>query len=124
MDPWIASSGSRKSCSPAVRTEFKHLEYYYFHNFLYERVWRQNRRGYNEWTPTWEVMNTYGPDWKAIFVGDATMSPFEITEVGGSIEHWNEEPELWLRRFLATYPDAVWLTLCRRNVGCPPPASE
>ena len=94
----------------AVRTEFKHLEYYYFHNFLYERVWRQNRRGYNEWTPTWEVMNTYGPDWKAIFVGDATMSPFEITEIGGSIEHWNEEAgELWLRRFLGTYPDAVWL---------------
>ena len=107
MDSFIRISEELFS---AVRTEFKHLEYYYFHNFLYERVWRQNRRGYNEWTPTWEVMNTYGPDWKAIFVGDATMSPFEITEVGGSIEHWNEEPgELWLRRFLATYPDAVWL---------------
>lgn len=107
MDSFIRISEELFS---AVRTEFKHLEYYYFHNFLYERVWRQNRRGYNEWTPTWEVMNTYGPDWKAIFVGDATMSPFEITEVGGSIEHWNEEAgELWLRRFLATYPDAVWL---------------
>ena len=107
MDSFIRISEELFS---AVRTEFKHLEYYYFHNFLYERVWRQNRRGYNEWTPTWEVMNTYGPDWKAIFVGDATMSPFEITEVGGSIEHWNEEPgELWLRRLLATYPDAVWL---------------
>ncbi|MEE2996829.1 MAG: VWA domain-containing protein [Pseudomonadota bacterium] len=107
MDSFIRISEELFS---AVRTEFKHLEYYYFHNFLYERVWRQNRRGYNEWTPTWEVMNTYGPDWKAIFVGDATMSPFEISEVGGSIEHWNEEPgELWLRRFLATYPDAVWL---------------
>jgi len=107
MDSFIRISEELFS---AVRTEFKHLEYYYVHNFLYERVWRQNRRGYNEWTPTWEVMNTYGPDWKAIFVGDATMSPFEITEVGGSIEHWNEEPgELWLRRFLATYPDAVWL---------------
>ena len=107
MDSFIRISEELFS---AVRTEIKHLEYYYFHNFLYERVWRQNRRGYNEWTPTWEVMNTYGPDWKAIFVGDATMSPFEITEIGGSIEHWNEEAgELWLRRFLATYPDAVWL---------------
>ncbi|MEC7944104.1 MAG: VWA domain-containing protein [Pseudomonadota bacterium] len=107
MDSFIRISEELFS---AVRTEFKHLEYYYFHNFLYERVWRQNRRGYNEWTPTWEVMNTYGPDWKAIFVGDATMSPFEITEIGGSIEHWNEEAgELWLRRFLGTYPDAVWL---------------
>ena len=107
MDSFIRISEELFS---AVRSEFKHLEYYYFHNFLYERVWRQNRRGYNEWTPTWEVMNTYGPDWKAIFVGDATMSPFEITEIGGSIEHWNEEAgELWLRRFLGTYPDAVWL---------------
>ena len=107
MDSFIRTSEELFS---AVRTEFKYLEYYYFHNFLYERVWRQNMRGYNEWTPTWDVMNTYGPDWKVIFVGDATMSPFEITEVGGSIEHWNEEPgELWLRRFLSTYPDAVWL---------------
>ncbi|PPR11413.1 MAG: hypothetical protein CFH41_00997 [Alphaproteobacteria bacterium MarineAlpha11_Bin1] len=107
MDSFIRISEELFS---AVRTEFKHLEYYYFHNFLYERVWRQNRRGYNEWTSTWEVMNTYGPDWKVIFVGDATMSPFEISEVGGSIEHWNEEPgDLWLRRFLAKYPDAVWL---------------
>ncbi|MEC7491004.1 MAG: hypothetical protein VYA17_15605 [Pseudomonadota bacterium] len=107
MDSFIKISEELFS---AARTEFKHLEYYYFHNFLYERVWRQNRRGYNEWTPTWDVMNTYGSDWKAIFVGDATMSPFEITEAGGSIEHWNEEPgELWLRRFLSTYPDSVWL---------------
>ena len=107
MDSFIKISEELFS---AVRTEFKHLEYYYFHNFLYERVWRQNHRGYNEWIPTWEVMNTYGPDWKVIFVGDATMSPFEITEAGGSIEHWNEEPgELWLRRFLLTYPNAIWL---------------
>ena len=94
----------------AARTELKHLEYYYFHNFLYERVWRQNRRGYNEWTPTWELLNTYGPDYKVIFIGDATMSPYEITEIGGSIEHWNDEPgELWLRRILEFYPDSVWL---------------
>lgn len=94
----------------ATRTEFKHLEYYYFHNCLYERVWRQDKRGYNEWTPTWDVINTYGHDYKVIFVGDATMSPFEITEVGGSIEHWNEESgETWMRRVLEIYPDAVWL---------------
>ncbi len=94
----------------AARSELKHLEYFYFHNFLYERVWRENRRGYNEWIPTWEVLNTYGPDFKVILVGDATMSPFEITEAGGSIEHWNEESgEIWLRRLLACYPDAVWI---------------
>ena len=94
----------------AARSELKHLEYFYFHNFLYERVWRQDRRGYNEWTPTWDVLNTYAPDYKTIFVGDATMSPYEITEIGGSIEHWNEEPgEVWLRRRLAFYPDAVWI---------------
>ena len=94
----------------AARDELKHLEYYYFHNFLYERVWRENRRGYNEWVPTWEILNTYGPDYKVIFIGDATMSPYEITEIGGSIEHWNEEPgELWLRRLLELYRDAAWL---------------
>lgn len=94
----------------AARAELKHLEYFYFHNFVYERVWREDRRGYDEWIPTWEILNTYGPDYKAIFVGDATMSPFEITEPGGSIEHWNEEPgEVWLRRMLACYPDAVWI---------------
>ena len=94
----------------AARAELKHLEYFYFHNFVYERVWREDRRGYDEWIPTWEILNTYGPDYKAIFVGDATMSPFEITEPGGSIEHWNEEPgEVWLRRMLTCYPDAVWI---------------
>jgi len=94
----------------AARGELKHLEYYYFHNFIYERMWRENRRGYNEWVPTWEILNTYGPDYKVIVIGDATMSPYEITEIGGSIEHWNEEPgELWLRRLLEFYPDAAWL---------------
>ncbi|MGE0748761.1 MAG: VWA domain-containing protein [Rhodospirillales bacterium] len=94
----------------AARTEFKHLEYFYFHNCLYERVWRDNRRGYSEHTDTWQVLNTYGPDYKVIFVGDATMSPYEITEVGGSIEHWNEEPgELWLHRMTTAFPDTVWL---------------
>ncbi|MBM3486863.1 MAG: VWA domain-containing protein [Alphaproteobacteria bacterium] len=94
----------------AARGELKHLEYFYFHNCLYERVWRSNKRGYNEFTDTWEVLNTYGPDYKVIFVGDATMSTYEITEIGGSIEHWNEETgETWLDRVLTAFPDAVWL---------------
>ena len=94
----------------AARTELKHLEYFYFHNFVYERVWRRNQRGYNEWLPTWDILNTYASDYKVIFVGDATMSPYEITEIGGSIEHWNDEPgKTWIRRMLACYPDAVWL---------------
>ena len=94
----------------AARSEFKHLEYFYFHNMLYERVWRDNRRGYNEWVPTWEVLNTYGRDYKVILVGDATMSPYEITEIGGSIEHWNDEAgAVWMRRLLACFPDSAWL---------------
>ena len=94
----------------AARSEFKHLEYFYFHNMLYERVWRRNLRGYNEWIPTNEVLNTYGRDYKVILVGDATMSPYEITEPGGSIEHWNEEAgAVWMARLLAHFTDAVWL---------------
>ena len=76
----------------AARTEFKHLEYFYFHNFVYESVWKDNRRRHVEKIPTLEVMRTYGHDYKLIFVGDATMSPYEIVQPGGSIEHWNEEP--------------------------------
>ena len=75
----------------AARTEFKHLEYFYFHNFVYESVWKDNRRRHVEKIPTLEVMRTYGHDYKLIFVGDATMSPYEIVQPGGSIEHWNEE---------------------------------
>ena len=94
----------------AARGELKHLEHYYFHNFLYERVWRENRRGYNEWIPTWEILNTYGPDYKVIVVGDATMSPYEITHPGGSVEHMNEEAgAVWLQRVTNTYPATVWL---------------
>ena len=94
----------------AARTEFKHLEVFYFHNCLYERVWRENRRRYQETTPTWDVLHTYPHDYKAIFVGDASMSPYEIVQPGGSVEHMNAEPgELWMRRVLQTYPHAVWL---------------
>ncbi|HEY5790817.1 MAG TPA: VWA domain-containing protein [Gammaproteobacteria bacterium] len=94
----------------AVRSEFKHLEYYYFHNCVYESVWRDNRRRHAERIPTWEVLHTYGADYKLIFVGDATMSPYEIVHAGGSVEHWNEEPGVaWMRRLLETFPKAAWL---------------
>ncbi len=94
----------------AARTEFKHLEYYYFHNCLYDGVWRDNRRRWDEQTPTWEVLNTYGPDYKLVIVGDASMSPYEVLYPGGANEHWNPEPaEVWLRRALAQWPDAVWI---------------
>ena len=94
----------------AARSEFKHLEYFYFHNFVYESVWKDNRRRHAERVPTLEVMRTYGADYKLIFVGDATMSPYEILQPGGSIEHWNDEPgSAWLRRLLASYPRHAWL---------------
>ncbi|MCB1804874.1 MAG: VWA domain-containing protein, partial [Candidatus Competibacteraceae bacterium] len=94
----------------AARTEFKHLEYYYFHNCLYESVWRDNRRRYTERTPTWQIMHTYASDYKLIFVGDATMSPYEISYAGGSVEHMNQEPgAVWIKRMLETYPHAIWL---------------
>ena len=94
----------------AARTEFKHLEYFYFHNFVYESLWKDNRRRHVEKIPTMEVMRTYGHDYKLIFVGDATMSPYEIVQPGGSIEHWNEEPgALWMQRLAKTWPRHVWL---------------
>ncbi len=94
----------------AARTEFKHLEYYYFHNCLYEGVWKDNARRWTDKTPTWQVLNTYPADYKVIFVGDASMSPYEITVPGGSVEHMNEEPgALWLRRVTDIYKHAVWL---------------
>jgi len=94
----------------AARSEFKHLEYFYFHNFVYESVWKDNRRRHAERTPTPEVMRTYGHDYKLVVVGDATMSPYEIVQPGGSIEHWNAEAgALWMKRLLASYPHHVWL---------------
>jgi uncharacterized protein with von Willebrand factor type A (vWA) domain len=94
----------------AARAEFKRLEYFYFHNFLYERVWRDNRRRATERMSTWDVMHTYPHDYKAIFVGDATMSPYEIVYPGGSVEHTNEESgAVWMQRLLAVYPNAIWL---------------
>jgi hypothetical protein len=94
----------------AARSEFKHLEYFYFHNFVYESVWKDNRRRHAERIPTMQVMRTYGADYKLVFVGDATMSPYEILQPGGSIEHWNDEPgAAWIRRLLASYPRHAWL---------------
>ena len=94
----------------AARSEFKHLEYYYFHNCLYEGVWRDSRRRWSAQTPTWEVLRTYGGDYKCIFVGDASMSPYEIAWPGGANEHWNAEAgAVWLSRALAQWPDTLWL---------------
>ncbi len=94
----------------AARAEFKHLEHFYFHNCLYEHVWKDNRRRWQESTPTAELLHKYNADWRVIFVGDASMSPYELTQPGGSVEHWNEEAGItWLRRVLATWPRAAWL---------------
>ncbi|RTL48930.1 MAG: VWA domain-containing protein [Bradyrhizobiaceae bacterium] len=94
----------------AARSEFKHLEYFYFHNCLYESVWKNNRRRYNERIPTWDILHKYPHDYKVIFVGDATMSPYEITVPGGSVEHINPEPgAVWLERVTQTYPHTVWI---------------
>ncbi|MCG8543415.1 MAG: VWA domain-containing protein [Alphaproteobacteria bacterium] len=94
----------------AARTEFKHLEFFYFHNCLYERVWQDNRRRHSETIDTWQVLRTYPADYKVIFVGDATMSPYEIVYPGGSVEHWNEEAgNVWMERVLRIYQNAIWL---------------
>ncbi len=94
----------------AARAEFKHMEHFYFHNCLYEGLWTDNRRRWTEQTPTWDVLHRFGRDYKCIFVGDASMSPYEIAVPGGANEHWNPEPgEVWLRRAAETWPDHVWL---------------
>jgi uncharacterized protein with von Willebrand factor type A (vWA) domain len=94
----------------ATRTEFKHIESFYFHNFIYESVWKDNRRRMNERMPTWEILNKYAHDYKVVFVGDATMAPYEITHAGGSVEHWNEEPGTdWISRFTEVYDKLVWI---------------
>ena len=100
----------------ATRAEFKHMEYFYFHNFIYERLWKDNRRRHADTTPTWEVLHTYPHDYKVIIVGDASMSPYEIVYPGGSVEHWNEEAGgVWLERVLRVYPKAVWLNPVKEN---------
>ncbi|MFV2052653.1 vWA domain-containing protein [Aliiroseovarius sp. YM-037] len=107
MDPYIRVVEELFS---AARAEFKHLEYYYFHNCLYEGVWRDNRRRWNAQTPTWEVLRTYGSDYKCIFVGDASMSPYEVAYPGGANEHWNEEAgATWLQRAREHWPQNLWI---------------
>ena len=107
MDPHV------KTCEElfsAARSEFKHLKYYYFHNFLYESVWTKSHRRHAETTPIFEVMNKYSKDYKVIFVGDATMAPYEITHTGGSIEHYNEEAgAIWMRRMNESFDNMVWI---------------
>jgi hypothetical protein len=94
----------------AARSEFKHMEHLYFHNCLYEKVWKENRRRFQATTPTWDVLHTFPHDYKVVFVGDASMSPYEITAAGGSVEHFNDEPgATWLERVTRTYPACVWL---------------
>ena len=94
----------------ATRSAFKHMEYFYFHNCIYESVWKDNRRRNIERTATLDVLHTYPADYKAIIVGDAAMSPFELTHAGGAVEHWNEEPGLaWLQRIAANFPRTVWI---------------
>jgi uncharacterized protein len=107
MDPYIRVVEELFS---AAKTEFKHLEYFYFHNCLYEGVWKDNTRRWNAQTPTHEVLRTYGPDYKCIFVGDASMSPYEVAYKGGANEHWNEESgEVWLNRAREQWRSAVWI---------------
>ena len=107
MDPHVRVMAELFS---AARSEFKHLEYFYFHNFLYERVWKDNRSRHAETIPTPEVLRTFPADYRVLLVGDAAMSPYEITHPGGSVEHWNEEPGVvWMQRLLDVYPRAVWL---------------
>jgi uncharacterized protein with von Willebrand factor type A (vWA) domain len=94
----------------AASSEFKHLEYFYFHNCVYEGLWKDNKRRHADRTPTMEVLHKYPADYKLILVGDATMSPYEIHYPGGSVEHWNEESgSAWMKRLLDTYPKAIWL---------------
>lgn len=94
----------------AARSEFKHLEFYYFHNCVYESVWKHNERRYTEKIPTLDLIHKYSSEYKLIFVGDATMGPYEIAYPGGSVEHWNEEPgAVWMQRLLQHFQHAVWL---------------
>src|SRR6186713_3451076 len=94
----------------AAKSELKHMEYFYFHNCLYEGVWKQNKRRFTDRTPTWDVLHKYPHDYKVVFVGDASMSPYEIMVPGGSVEHVNEEAgAVWLERITRTYPHTVWL---------------
>ena len=113
LDVGGSMDGHIKLCEElfsAAKTEFKNLEFFYFHNCLYEGVWKDNRRRHAEKIPTWDLLNKYPGDWRAIFVGDATMSPYEVTMPGGSVEHWNEEAgAVWMGRARLQWDKSVWL---------------
>jgi uncharacterized protein with von Willebrand factor type A (vWA) domain len=107
MDPYIELMEELFS---AASSEFKNMEFFYFHNCLYEGVWKDNRRRWSQRTPTWDLLHKFGHDYKVIFVGDAAMSPYEISHPGGSVEHMNDETgAVWLSRVTQTYPATVWL---------------
>jgi uncharacterized protein with von Willebrand factor type A (vWA) domain len=107
MDPYVRLCEELFS---AARSEFKHMEYYYFHNFVYESVWQNNLRRHNERIPTLDVLHKYSADYRVIFIGDASMAPYEIVQPGGSVEHFNEESgEAWFRRVHSTFDKVIWL---------------
>ncbi|WP_283787333.1 vWA domain-containing protein [Bermanella sp. WJH001] len=107
MDPFVRICEELFS---AAKTEFKHMETFYFHNCLYESVWKDNRRRSNERTQTWDILRKFTKDYKVIFIGDAMMAPYEVTHVGGSVEHWNDEPgSVWLERMKEHFSKVVWL---------------
>ena len=113
MDPYVRVCEELFS---ACRTEFKHLEYFYFHNFLYEQVWKDNFRRQQNTTPTMDLLHTYSSDYKVIFVGDATMGAYEISHQYGSVEHMNEEPGyLWMKRLTDTFDKVIWLNPTTRE---------
>jgi uncharacterized protein len=100
----------------AAKTEFKHMDYFYFHNCLYEGVWKTNRRRREEQTPTWDVIRTYPSDYRVVFVGDASMSPYEVAMPGGAVEHFNDEPgQVWLKRVLDHFSRTIWLNPVPKN---------
>ena len=100
----------------AVRSEFKHLEFFYFHNCIYEKLWQNNTRRNVDTVMTWDVLHKYSADYKLIFVGDATMGPYELLYPGGSVEHWNDEPgSMWLKRMLEVYNRSIWLNPVPEN---------
>ena len=109
----------------AAKAEFKHMEHFYFHNCLYEGVWKDNRRRWDQQTSTWEILRTYGPDYKCIFVGDASMSPYEIAFAGGANEHWNQAAgHVWLERARDQWAATFGSILCQRNIGTTPNLSR
>ncbi len=113
MDPYVRLCEELFS---AAKTEFKHMEYFYFHNCPYDRVWKDNYRRFSETTPMLDVLHKYGSDYKVIFIGDASMSPYEILSPGGSVEYFNEEPGMdWIKRLTETYPKTVWLNPTPEN---------